>query len=132
VSLAGVTDATRPKDEWRGTWRDMKLIVEGGASETVRTESDADQKLGDPGVQQKFELRLIKNVNEPNSPTFPVSTGDWGPLWLIHKYQGERSKADAKVWLVEFPVGAPGANGSIRLKLKFDRALPELDKWAVK
>jgi hypothetical protein len=132
ISLAGVTETTRPKDGWRETWRNMKLIVEGSPGETIRTESETDERMGDFPVQQKIEVRLIKNVNEPNSPTFAISTGDWGPLWLIHKYQGERSKADAKVWQVEFPVGAPGATGAIRLKLKFERPLPELDRWAVK
>lgn len=129
ISLAGATEATRAKDEWRGGWRDMKLIAEGGTTETIRTESDSDQKIGDAPVQQKLELRLIKNANEANSATFSVNTGDWGPLWLIVKHNGERDKADPKTWLVEFKVGAPGASGAIRLKLKFERPLPELDKW---
>jgi len=130
ISLAGATDATRAKDEWRGGWRDMKLIAEGGSSETIRTETETDQKIGDAPVQQKLELKLFKNAGDPNSPTFSISTGDWGPLWLIVKHKGERDKSDPKTWVVEFPVGAPGASGSVRLKLKFERALPELDKWA--
>jgi hypothetical protein len=51
----------------------------------------------------------------------------WGPLWLIHKYKGE--KVDPTSWLVEFRVPASGAKGTLRLKLKFDGALPALDKW---
>jgi len=129
LSLAGTTDATRTKDEWRGTWRDLKLIFDGGNNETIRTESESDQKIGDAPVQLKLELRLLKNVNQTDSPTFPIPTGDWGPLWLIQKYKGEPQKGDPKTWLVEFPVGAPGAAGTVRLKLKFERALPEPDKW---
>ena len=129
ISLAGSTEATRSDDEWQGTWRDLKLVVDGASSEVVRTGSDTDQKLGDAPVQQKIELRLIRNANEPSSPTFPITTGDWGPLELIHKYKGERDKADPKSWWVKVPVGAPGAKGSLRLKLKFESALPELDKW---
>jgi hypothetical protein len=52
-------------------------------------------------------------------------------LELLHKYKGERDKADPKTWLVKLPMTAPGAKGIIRLKLKFDNVLPELDKWPV-
>ena len=132
ISLAASTDATRAKDEWQGTWRDLKLIFEGGNPEAVRAGSETDQKLGDAPVQQKLELRQFRNVNEANTQTFPMATAEWGPLWLVHRYKGERDKADPKIWHVEIPVGAPGAKGSVRLKLKFERALPELDKWPSK
>jgi len=127
ISLAGTTDATRVTDAWRRTWRNMRLSFAGGNSEWIRTESD--EKIGDVPVQQKVDLLLNQNVLVPNSPTFTIHTAEWGPLWLIHRYKGERDKIDPKIWQVEFPVGAPGATGSVRLKLKFDRVLPELDKW---
>jgi hypothetical protein len=130
ISLAKMTDATRSKDEWRGSWRDMKLIAEGSAGGSIRTESDADQQIGDAPVQQKLELRLFKNSGDTRSPTFSITTGEWGPLWLLHKYKGEREKADAKSWVVEIPMEAPGASGTVRLILKFERPLPELDKWS--
>jgi hypothetical protein len=129
ISLAGSSDATRSKDEWQGSWRDIKLIVEGGTGESVRPGSDADLKMGDAPVQQKLELRLFKNIGDPGSPTFSITTGEWGPVWLIHRYKGERDKAAPVNWLVEIPMTAPGASGYIRLKLKFERPLPELDKW---
>jgi hypothetical protein len=131
IILAGSTEATRSKDQWRGTWRDIKLICDGCTSDTPRTESETDQKIGEAPVAPKLELKLIKNVNSPDSPSFPIATGDWGPLWLIHKYKGEIDKSDPqkKTWLVEFPVAAPEATGSLRLKLKFERPLPELEKW---
>ena len=132
INLAASTDVTRPKDEWQGTWRDLKLVFEGGNNEALRTGSEKDERLGEVPVQQKLELRLIKNVNEANSQTFSIATSEWGPIWLLHRYKGERDKADPKTWLVEFPVGAPGAKGTIRLKLKFERPLPELDKWPAK
>ena len=124
IVLEKVTDATRSKDEWRGTWRDMKLLFDGSGGEVVRTESEADQKLGDAPVSQKLELKMIKNVNEASSPTFSIETSEWGPLWLIHKYKGERDKSDPKTWLVEFPAGAPGAVGKIRLRIKFASESP--------
>jgi hypothetical protein len=130
ILLAATSDATRTKDQWRDAWRDMKLVVEGSSGEVVRTQIDADQPLGSAPLQQKLELRLIKNNNETNSATFPISTGEWGPILLIHKYNGEPEKGDLKTWLVEVRVTAPGASGVVRLKLKFDRPLPELDKWA--
>jgi hypothetical protein len=129
ISLAGATDATRPEDGWRETWRNIKLIVEGGNTETISTGSAGDEKIGDAPIPQKFELRLYKNINDPTSPIFPIQTAEWGPLWLIHKYKGERDKTDPKTWLVKFPVGAQGATGSLRLKLKFERVLPEFDEW---
>src|SRR5258708_39877198 len=106
----------------------MKLIADGATAESIRTESDADQRIGDPAVQQKLELRLVKNANEANSPTFAISTGDWGPLWLIHKYQGERSKTDPKVWQGGEPGGGPGANGLVGLEPKIGAGTPRLAK----
>jgi hypothetical protein len=130
ISLAGATDATRSKDEWRGSWRDIKLVAEGSAGGSIRTDGETDQQIGDAPVQQKLELRLFKNIGAENAQPFSIATGEWGPLWLIHKYKGERDKADPKTWVVEVPMTAPGSSGSVRLKIKFERPLPELDKWS--
>jgi hypothetical protein len=130
-SLAASSDATRADDEWQGPWRDLKLIVQGSNSEAIRAGSDADQKIGDAPVAQKLELRLSRNINDPGTPTYSITTAEWGSLELIHKYKGERDKADPKTWLVKVPMAAPGAKGLIRLKLKFENPLPELDKWPV-
>jgi hypothetical protein len=129
ISLAASSDATRADDEWQGTWRDLKLVFEGGNNEAVRAGAETDQKLGDAPVAQKIELRILKNVNDPASPKFVIATSDWGPLELIHKYKSERDKTDPKTWLVRLPVGAPGAKGFVRLKLKFENPLPDLDRW---
>src|SRR5205085_7476741 len=129
VSLASSSDATAAKDEWRGTWRDMKLVSEGKDNVIIRTAKEQDQPLGVAAVNQRIELQLIKNVNANDLTTFTNSIGNWAPLWLLHKYQGQREKPNGKIWHVEFPVGAPGANGLLRLKLEFDRGLPELDNW---
>ena len=128
MSLADQTDT--PKDKWRATWRNMKLVCDGCNSETIRTGDSGDQKMGEAPIQQKIELRLIRNTAEgASSQTFPIQAPEWGPLWLIHKYKGEREKLDPKTWLVELPLTAPDTSGSLRLKLKFDGVLPELDKW---
>jgi IcmF-related N-terminal domain len=129
ISLAKMSDATRSKDEWRGSWRDIKLVAEGSAGGSVRTDNESDLAIGDAPVQQKLELRVYKNIGAENAQPFTIATGEWGPLWLIHKYKGERDKAEGKSWLVEIPMEAPGASGKVRLILKFERALPELDKW---
>jgi hypothetical protein len=133
ISLAGMSDATQAKDEWRHSWRDMKLIIEGGTGGSIRTETDADLVIGDAPVQQKLELRIFRNINsadkDKESQPFSITTGEWGPIWLIHKYKGEREKG-GNTWVVEVPMSAPGASGMVRLKLKFERALPELDKWS--
>jgi len=126
--LEGLSDSNATEDTWRaeGTWRALKLSTGG---ETVYTGLTDDQKIGAIAVNQKLDLRLIKNPNESNSAAFPISTEEWGPLWLLHKYSGKRDKADPTVWHVQMPVGAPGAKGSLRLKLKFEKPLPELDNW---
>ena len=87
--------------------------------------------MGEVPIQQKLEFRLIKNVGDANSPTHAISTGEWGPLWLIHKHHGERDKTDPRMctWSVEFPADAPGAAGAVRVKLKFERPLPDLENW---
>jgi hypothetical protein len=130
VSLAGMNDTTKEDDEWRDTWRDIKLVAEGGTGGGfARARSDTDKKIGDAQISQKIQLVLKMNQNDPGSPTYPISTDEWGALELIHKYKGDRDKADPKTWLVKLPVGAPGAKGMIRLKLKFESVLPERDKW---
>src|SRR5262249_7179156 len=86
ISLAGATGATRRKDEWRGGWRDMKLIAEGSAGGSIRTDNESDLPIGDAPVQQKLELRLFKNIGDTASAPFSITTGEWGPLWLIVKH----------------------------------------------
>lgn len=129
ISLAGSSDATKADDAWQGPWRDIKLTFDGGNNEAIRTGSALDQKLGDAPLQQKLEIRLIQNVNQPDSKTIPLTTLEWGPLELIHQYPSEHSSTDPRIWLVRIPVPAPGAKGTIRLKLRFEHVLPELADW---
>ena len=121
ISLARTTEDTRTKDVWRETWRERKLSFLGGNGDWTR-----EEKVGDAPVDRKFDLQLRMNL--AGSATYTHSIGDWGSLWLIHRYKGTR-EPDGKTWLVEFPVGAPGAAGAVRLKLTFEHGLPELDKW---
>jgi hypothetical protein len=100
------------------------LAFNGGNSGWIRTQDD--EKIGDVPVDQKLELMLRQNEG---AQTFTNGTAEWGPLWLIHQYKGQRDKLDPQTWLVEMPVWVPNAVGSVRLKLKFEGVLPELDKW---
>jgi hypothetical protein len=128
-SLAASNDNTQNDDAWQGPWRDVKLIAEGSNTEAIRAGSESDQKIGDAAVARKIELRFSRNINLPGSPTFSITKGDWGALELIHEFKGEKDKADPKTWLVKVPMTAPDAKGLVRLKLKFDNVLPDLDKW---
>jgi hypothetical protein len=51
----------------------------------------------------------------------------WGPLYLIAQ-QGGKPQADGS-WLVSLPTNDPTYKGSLRLALKFDQPLPDLDHW---
>jgi len=135
ISLEGISDATRSKDGWRleGTiWRNMRLISDAGLGEAIRTDESTEKKLGEISVQQKVQLLLMRRDDDPKGPKFTNSTPEWGPIWLIHQYKGERDKKDPASWAVEFPPGDSNANGVIRLKLKFDHPLPDLDQWPVR
>ncbi|HUR47143.1 MAG TPA: hypothetical protein VMZ27_14785, partial [Candidatus Saccharimonadales bacterium] len=129
ISMSGSSDGTHSKDVWRDDWFHTKLVFDGSTAEAIRNSMEGDQKIGDAPVQQPIQLILIRNANDPKSVTYPIKTEGWGPLWLVHKYKGERDKMDPKLWRVEFPVKDPGPNGWVRLKLKFESVLPELDKW---
>jgi hypothetical protein len=125
ISLAPPDGA---KDAWRETYRNIKLAFQGGGSEWIRTQSD-EKILDNTPVQQKLELSLRRNIDDP-----PIlyRTPEWGPLWLIHKYKGEIDKTDPKrtAFLVAMPVWGTNVTGSVRLKFKFERPLPELEDWA--
>jgi len=129
IFLEKMTDTTKTKDQWQGTWRDIKVFVGNAGSENVRTGSETEQKLGDVPVDKKVEFRIYKSINAPNEPTITNSTKEWGPLWLIHRHGGERDKADPRNWQVEVPVEELGPAARLRLKIRFDRVLPERDKW---
>lgn len=131
ISLAGV-DSTRPEDAWRDTWRDMKMKLDGGNNDGIRTDNSLDdQKLGEAQVDQKIELVLTRNAGGSGLPTLSIATGEWGTLEWIHKFKGEKDKADptGKTWLVRVPPGGQISNGVVRLKLKFETVLPDVDKW---
>lgn len=131
ISLAGMSDATHSKDEWRLNWRDIILATDGLAGNGVRTGSGDDQSFGDVSVQQKLEFKVFKNGRDPDphSPRFSIATTEWGPVALLHSYKSE--KLDAKTWLVEIPYKEKGQDIYLRLKLKFEHPLPALDEWPV-
>jgi hypothetical protein len=125
-----VSLAADAQDAWRVKWRNIKLTFDGGGSGWIRTQTQEDEKLTDAlPVQNKLELLLQENVGATTLPS--KGTAAWGTLWLIHEYNGEPDKGDLKTWLVKIPVWAPEATGVVRLKLKFDRPLPQIKEWAM-
>jgi hypothetical protein len=128
VYLDPIADINSAEEGWRasGIYRNVKLASGG---DPIQTGSAKEEELGQVPVNQKVELVLIKNANEPNSRTVPLATEDWGPLWLLHKYPAKRDATDKTVWHVQMPISAADAKGIIRLKLKFENPLPDLDNW---
>ena len=127
LSLRKWEDPRTSREQWRhnGVWRTLRLSVEGDAREEKDTLNDkVDEILGNVSVQQKFDIQLPKadKVTERKTET-------WGPLWLICKYKGApEQKSDRSTWVVDWPMENPTSpEWTIRLKLKFDRPLP--DNW---
>ena len=127
LSLARIEDPPNPKDDWRAHFRFIKLAFPGDSNKKERSEDSNDIVLdGRVPVEQKFAIQLSQQAN---TPAKSKDTDAWGVVWLIHKWGRAPSKADLTSWLVDWPVDEPGYQGMIRLKLKFDRPLPELENW---
>jgi hypothetical protein len=127
IILAQTTPLTKEQDEWRGSsWRDMEMLSRNGKK--IRTSPD-EIDLGTIRSNEKIDLLLTKNRNIQNSPTVQITTKEWGPLYLIYKYKG-RKDGELNSWIVEFPDERLGSSKMMmRLRLKFARALPDLDNW---
>jgi hypothetical protein len=79
-SLAGSSDATRADDEWQGPWRDLKLIRrrQQQRSDPRRIGFRPKDRRRTRGPE--VELRLSRNINDPGSPTYSITTAEWGSL----------------------------------------------------
>jgi hypothetical protein len=127
VSLAGMLESMpQGKDEWRGPLRRIRLA---GAAERLDTNIAADAPIGVVPVDAPLALELSSPDNSLKVTAEVQKTPDWGALWLVLKAGGKPDKTDPRVWLVDWPVKDPGYKGDVRLKLQFDRPLPELKSW---
>jgi hypothetical protein len=134
ITLLKSDEATKTQDAWRETaWRDIRLLASRGGG-SARTSEPEDQKLGLPTVDLPFTLQLVQNANAPGSKTSDYPAGDWGALALLHKNKRTAQRlADPTAWVVGVPLKPEDGNGGlIRLKLKFERAFPDLESWPEK
>ena len=134
ISLLKLDEATKTQDAWRETaWRDIRLLAARGGG-TARTSESEDQRLGVPTVDTPFTLQLVQNANAPGSKTSDYPAGDWGAIALLHKNKKNAQRlADQTAWSVGVPLKPEdGVGGVIRLKLKFERAFPDLESWPEK
>ncbi len=130
VSLLKMEESTRTQDAWResGAWRDLKLIASRAAG-AVRTSDPDDQKLGSPTVEQRLIVQLIQNVGATDPKTSAYDLGEWGAIAMLHRSKNPPVKAEPTTWTVNLALKPEDGQGSIRLKLKFDRPFPELENW---
>ena len=127
VSLAGMLESMpQGKDEWRGPLRRIRLA---GAADRLDTNIAADSPLGAIPVDAPLAVELSSPDNSLKVSAEAQKTADWGPLWLVLKGGGKPDKADPRLWLVDWPVKDPAFKGDVRLKLLFDRPLPDLKSW---
>jgi hypothetical protein len=123
VSLLPLDDATRSQDAWRDTLRRVQL--KGG----VRVASnDPDKPLGTIGLDQPIALEM-SDQNEPPVKKAQQETAPWGPVWLVLKARSKPDPTDPRAWLVDWPLADANYKGEVRLKLQFDRPLPDVRNW---
>ena len=119
VSLAPLDDSHRTEDAWRYTLRRVEL--NGGA----RIDSNTpDAPLGTIPMDAPIELNLTDQLEPPVNKVRQI-TGAWGPLWLVLTMNARQDPADALAWLVDWPVTDSKFPGALRLKLRFERKLPD-------
>jgi hypothetical protein len=134
ITLLKTDETTKSQDGWRETaWRDMRLLAARGGG-SIRTSELDDQRLGVPTVDLSFTLQLVQNASAPDSKKSDYPFGDWGAIALLHKNRKNAQRlADQTAWVVGVPLKPEdGAGGVIRLRLKFERAFPDLESWPEK
>lgn len=124
VSLLPLDDARRTQDSWRDTLRRVQL--NGGA----RIDSNnPDQPLGTIALDAALSLDASDQLEPPVNKTH-LATGAWGPLWLVLKSNARPDPADPRAWLVDWPLADAKFKGAVRVKLQFERPLPDPKNWA--
>jgi hypothetical protein len=123
VSLLPLDDACRTQDAWRDTLRRVQL--KGG---TRVPSNDPDKPLGTIGLDQEIALEMT-DQSEPPVKKAHQATGPWGPVWLVLKMNSRQDPANPRAWLVDWPVADSNFKGDIRLKLQFEKPLPDVKAW---
>jgi hypothetical protein len=128
------TEDASKQDAWRDRWYDLKLTATDGSGH-ARTGSKMDAPLGNPTVDLAFALQIIRNANVSSSERADYNVPEWGALALLRDYkESAKPLADPTTWAVRVPLRSEHDpdGGMIRLKLKFDRPLPDLKTWPEK
>ncbi len=124
VSLLPMDDLHREQDAWRGALRRVEL------NSGPRIDSNnPDAPLGTVRLDSPITLELSDQLEPPVNKT-QLTTGPWGPLWLVLRMNARQDPKDPLAWLVDWPVTDPRFKGQVRLRLRFERPLPDPNNWA--
>jgi hypothetical protein len=114
------------EDLWRNGLRYVRLDAQG--AEMVMSNNAKEEALGTVLLRGPLALQLLKQSTTEVYKAVPSPKWTaWGPLYLIAQ-QGGKPQADGS-WLVNLPTNDPTYKGSLRLSLKFDQPLPDLEHW---
>jgi hypothetical protein len=122
VTLLGY-DGGNPADAWRNGTRGIRLRGQANAVDA----SQEEKELGKVDVLGPCTFQFTRRADSTEKPTEQGVDKPWGPIWLITQYGGKPS-ADG-TWTVAYPLDEIAAGGKLRLKLRFDEPLPDLDHW---
>lgn len=122
-------DPSGGKDAWRDSFHVLKLEVGGVSNDRNQTDTrvNVDKSIGDALLDKKLKLNFYENVD--STTPVAVTTPDWGAVWLVFSYNGAMVNHDPTTWEVFLTSQDPKWKGPVRLVLKFDHKLPNLEKW---
>lgn len=111
-------------DEWRNKFQftkpygnDTGKAIRIGFAGANRADNELGKLLIGAAIPYAYKERS-------DSTEKTVQSGAWGAVELIQRYSGTKDPADGS-WIVEWPVAELG--GKVRLRLRFDRAVPALE-----
>ena len=127
--LLEAPDKSLPQDQWRGAIRRIHL----GENPDLYADKEGG-KLGELSLTDPIALGFaIQRDIDPKDKFAVKLVSDWAPLQLVLRMKGVRNPAKSTEWSVDWPFDqsalAADYKGAVRLKLQFDRELPELEKW---
>ena len=126
ISLLKMDDQNRADDVWRAKYRYIKLA--GNSTKMEKTNIGEDTELGKVNVTQGCSFQLFQRDSDQQPGETVAEQGEWGPLALIAKYDSRPAQeGDYTTWIVKRPVS--GGSGDLRIRLKFDEPLVNLEHW---